>query len=422
MRHLTLILTMTLIVPMALILPANNLPGQTHSEHEHQQSQADDHAGHDHGNDIADRIMGVETTTDWTCPMHPRISREGPGTCPICGMNLVERRRDAGDATTITVAPGVQQAMNLRTTKVERSRLWRRIDTVGRIQVDESTVHHLHPRVEGWIEELEIDAAGDPVVAGQRLFTLYSPELVNVQEEFLQALRSGRPDMIRATRQRLEVLDVDPSVIDGIEERGEPLIYLPWYARRDGYVAELNVRHGMYVTPGMEMLSMADPSRVWLIADVFPGQIDWLEQGQPVDIQLHSAPGQTRRGQIDYIYPELAETTRTARVRIALDNIDAKLNPGDWASVAIYGGPRQGVLILPTEALIRTGRATRVVVQDDENRFSIRQIRAGMEGGEFTEILDGLEQGERVVVSGQFLIDSEASIRAGHDRIGGHHD
>lgn len=430
MKNLPLILTLT----MALIVPADNIAAQPESgpqQHDHaghdesgfDNGQAEhDHADHDHQHEtgVVDEMLGEEATSDWTCPMHPQISRDGPGSCPICGMDLVERQRDPDDAMTITITPRVQQAMNVRTARVERNRLWRRIDTIGRIQLDESSVHHLHPRVEGWIDELEIEAAGEPIEAGQRLFTLYSPELVNVQEEFLQAMRSGRQEMIRATRQRLEVLDVQPSVIERIEQRGEPLIYLPWYARLDGYVAELNVRHGMHVTPGMEMLSMADPSTVWLIADVFTGQIDWLEPGQSVDIQLHSTPGRTRRGQVDFIYPELAEKTRTARVRIVLDNDDDKLRPGDWASISIFGGARENVLIVPTEALIRTGRETRIVLQDDEDRFSVREVRAGMESGEYTEIIEGLHEGERVVVSGQFLIDSEANLRAGHDRLGGH--
>ncbi|MFW5927461.1 MAG: efflux RND transporter periplasmic adaptor subunit [Wenzhouxiangella sp.] len=412
MRNLSLIL----LLATALVIPAGNAKAQQEPETDHP-----DHA-HETDDSVVDEMLDDDAATDWTCPMHPQISRDGPGSCPICGMDLVERQRDEDDATTVTVPPGIQQAMNLRTAEVRRDRLWRRIDTIGRVQVDESNLQHLHPRVEGWIEELDIDAAGDPVEAGQRLFTLYSPELVNVQEEHLQAVRSGRQDMIRATRQRLEVLDVQSSVIERIEKRGEPMIYLPWYARKDGYVVDLNVRHGMHVTPGMEMLSMADPTTVWLIADVFAGQIDWLAEGQSVDIDLQSAPGQTRRGQIDFIHPELAGETRTARVRIVLDNEDGKLRPGDWASLSIYGGAREDLLIVPTEALIRTGHETRVVVQDDESRFSVRQVRAGMESGRFTEIVEGLEQGERVVVSGQFLIDSEANRSAGAQRLGGQHD
>lgn len=338
-------------------------------------------------------------------------------------MNLVERAIAGGDGeVTVRISGPVRQAMNIRTAPVEHGRLWRRIDTVGRLQVDESTVRHLHPRVEGWIGESSVHAVGDPVEAGQRLFALYSPELVNAQDEFLRARHSGNAEMIRATRQRLAVLDVQPAVIERIERAGEPLLYLPWYARHDAYVTELNIRHGMHVTPGMEMLVMADPKTVWLIADVFAGQVDWLAPGQPVEFELPTRPGQRLQGEVAFIYPELDTTTRTARVRIVLNNDNRTLRPGDWAKVTIFGGPRDHLLYIPTEALIRTGQSTRVVIRDDDEHFSVREVHAGMESGRYTEIRHGLSEGEEVVTSGQFLIDSEASIRAGHQRLGGHHD
>ena len=354
--------------------------------------------------------------------MHPQIVRDEPGRCPICGMALVERERQDGDDIQISIGPAMQQAMNLRTAEVQHGRLWRRINTVGRLQVDESTIHHLHPRVEGWIDELSVTSVGDRVEAGQLLFTLYSPDLVNVQDEYLRAVRSGREDNIHAARQRLEVLDVSDDIIRRIRERGEPLLYVPWHARHDGYITELNVRHGMYVTPGMEIIAMADPASVWLIAEVFTGQVEWLNEGQRVDLSLKTDPGETLSGQVDFIYPELDPTTRTARVRVALDNPEGKLRPGDWATVDIFAGPRDHINYVPTEAIIRTGQSERVVLRDDEQHFSIREVHAGMENGEFTEIRHGLEAGEEVVVSGQFLIDSEANIRAGHDRMGGGHD
>jgi len=395
-------------------------PDQPNQSNQSNQQNADHQ--HDHGEPasptLADRVTGKE----YTCPMHPQIVRDQPGNCPICGMELVERRSDASDTDSLTITGPVQQAMNLRTAEVERNRLFRRIDTVGQVQVDASSLTHLHPRVEGWIGELDVKAEGSPVTEGQRLFTLYSSELVNIQEEFLQALRSGQDVMIRASRQRLEVLDVQPAVIERIEQNREVLTWIPWYARRSGYVSELNVRAGMYVSPGTEMMVIADPSSVWLIADIFSGQIDWLAEDQVVTIQRSSHPEERLRGQVDFIYPELAPVTRTARARIVLDNESGTLKPGDWASLSIFGGPKENLLIVPTEALIRSGNEVRVVVQDDDQTFSIRRVHPGLESGPYTEILDGLGEGERVVVSGQFLIDSEASIRAGHNRIGGQHD
>ena len=432
-------LAVLLCLFLALPAGAHSPDEHDHDDHAHHHSEENDN-GHDHDHDhdhesdhdheaqehvadsVAERMAPSDRASQYTCPMHPQIVRDEPGRCPICGMALVERERQDGDDIQISIGPAMQQAMNLRTAEVQHGRLWRRINTVGRLQVDESTIHHLHPRVEGWIDELSVTSVGDRVEAGQLLFTLYSPDLVNVQDEYLRAVRSGREDNIHAARQRLEVLDVSDDIIRRIRERGEPLLYVPWHARHDGYITELNVRHGMYVTPGMEIIAMADPASVWLIAEVFTGQVEWLNEGQRVDLSLKTDPGETLSGQVDFIYPELDPTTRTARVRVALDNPEGKLRPGDWATVDIFAGPRDHINYVPTEAIIRTGQSERVVLRDDEQHFSIREVHAGMENGEFTEIRHGLEAGEEVVVSGQFLIDSEANIRAGHDRMGGGHD
>ncbi|MCH8478144.1 MAG: efflux RND transporter periplasmic adaptor subunit [Wenzhouxiangella sp.] len=402
--------------------------GHAHHGHEHHDHDHHDHDHHDHtarpGEDdsLAERALGQPGQTHFVCPMHPQIVRESPGRCPICGMALVERERGGDGPASVRLHRAVQQPMNVRFATVERGRLFRRVNALGRFQVDESTLTHLHPRVQGWLDELSVRAAGDPVREGERLFTLYSPELVNIQEEFVQALRSGEPSRIEATRQRLAVLDVQPAVIARIERERRVYTYLPWYATRDGYVVELNVQRGMYVAPGTEMMIVADPTSLWLIAEIAGGQIDWLAEDQVVQIERPSRPGERLRGEVSFIYPELAEPTRTARARIVLDNPNGDLRPGDWARVAIFGDPKPDILYLPTEAIIRTGIEERVVVREDNETFSIRDIHAGLESGRYTEILHGLHEGEEVVISGHFLIDSEASIRAGHGRIGGQHD
>ncbi|TVQ40202.1 MAG: efflux RND transporter periplasmic adaptor subunit [Wenzhouxiangella sp.] len=354
--------------------------------------------------------------------MHPQIVRDEPGRCPICGMNLVQRQRDDNGEVTVTVDRSILQTMNLRTAEVRRSRLFRRIDTLGRIEIDPSGLSHVHPRVEGWIGELDFNTVGESIAQGQRLFTLYSPELVNVQEELLQAVRSGREPMIQAARKRLETLDVQPRVIERIERDGRVLTWVPWHAERSGYVSAMDARRGMFVGPGTEIAQIADPASVWLIAEVTGGQIEWLANEQVVEIQRSSHPEERLRGRVDFIYPELSPQTRTARVRVVLDNDNGSLRPGDWARVAIFAGPRPDLLIIPTEAIIRTGSEERVVIREADHRFSVREIHAGMESGPYTAIMHGLEEGETVVTSGQFLIDSEASIRAGHGRIGGQHD
>ncbi|AKS42046.1 efflux RND transporter periplasmic adaptor subunit [Wenzhouxiangella marina] len=382
------------------------------------QQMEHDHGAHDsEPGTLVDRALG-QSATSWTCPMHPQIIRDAPGSCPICGMDLVQRAAQQGPEVRIDLAGGVQQAMNLRTAVVERGRLFRAIDTVGRVEVDQSRLVHRHPRVEGWIGDLDVATVGSPVREGQRLYTLYARELVNIQEEWLQALAGGRTQTARAARQRLEILDVQPRVLDRIEAERALIEYLPWYAERDGYLSTLNVRPGAYVAPGTEIMQIADPSSVWLIADVLAGQIDWIEIGQIVRIEFDSHPELRLRGPIEFIYPELDPTTRAARVRVRLDNVDQRLQPGDWARVRIFAGPKDDILFLPSEALIRTGESVRVIVRNDDGSFGARSIRAGLESGEFTEVLSGLHEGETVVRSGQFLIDSEASIRAAIQRLG----
>lgn len=430
---MTSILRFALLFGLLLLVACDDGDGDAQHDHaaesEKPNEPAMSHADHAHST-APDMGRAVDAlmpdAARYTCPMHPQVVRDAPGDCPICGMDLVERQgADHGDHAgqsepAIEIAGPVRQAMNLRTAAVERGRLFRRIDTVGRVQVDESGLTHLHPRVDGWIGELDVSAEGSPVSEGQRLYTLYSSELVNVQQEFLQALRGGQEAMIRAARQRLEVLDVQPEVIDRIERERSVLTWVPWYARRSGYVAELDIRAGMFVAPGTEMMVLADPASVWLIADVVAGQIDWLAEGQIVDIQRSSHPDERLRGRVDFIYPELAPVTRTARARIVLDNDSGTLRPGDWARLSIFGGPKENIVFIPSEALIRTGTAVRVVVQNDDGSFGVRAVHPGLESGPFTEILHGLTEGEQVVVSGQFLIDSEASIRAGLDRIRSH--
>jgi len=390
------------------------------AEHDHSQHEHSQHAQPSESGSVVDDLLDNPVQTRFVCPMHPQIVQDEPGTCPICGMNLVQREQQGGGNTTVRVHPAVQQAMNLRTAEAKFGRLFRRISAQGTLEVDQSALAHLHPRTEGWIGELDVATVGEPVQAGQRLFTLYATELVNVQDEFLQAVRSGNENLIRATRRRLEVLDVQPGVIDQIREAGEPLTYVPWYAERDGYVSALNIRAGMYVQPGLDMIEIADPAQVWLIADVFGAQIDWVSSGQPVRIGLVSQPGETLRGRVDLVYPELAPKTRTARARIVLENPEGELKIGDWVSLFILAGPKNDIVYVPTEAIIRTGQEERVIVQDDSETFSVRLVHAGLESGEFTEIIHGLDEGDRVVVSGQFLIDSEASINAGHNRLTSH--
>lgn len=434
-RCLIVVLVVALITPLAAGQDQQHDhagSASTVAEQPAERSQDQEaHAGHDmaasgaesDADSAVDRMIGngsSSTSSEWTCPMHPQIERESPGQCPICGMDLVERTTAGDDKLTIQVPGRIQQSINLRTAPVQRGTLSRHIETVGRVQVDEKHLQHLHPRVEGWIGELDVNAMGEPVEAGQRLFTLYSRDLLNVQEEFLRALSSGGDDLASAARDRLSALDVQARVIERIERQREVIDYVPWYAERSGYVQALNIRPGMFVAPGSDMIVLADPDRVWVLADVFSGQIAWIEAGQPVQIESEARPGETIKDAIDFVYPELDPVTSTARARIELEGTD--LRPGDWVSVTIHADPKRDVLFVPTEAVIRTGTGARLIVRTAEETFSARSIRTGMVSGDDTEVLQGVREGESVVTSGQFLIDSEANLRAGFDRLGGGHE
>ena len=354
----------------------------------------------------------------WVAPMDANYKRDKPGKSPM-GMELIPVYADdeGGDGSSVTISPEVVQNLGVRTAVAERSRLWRGIDTVGYVDYDESKVSHIHLRTEGWIENLVVQSEGERVKKGQRLFDLYSPELVNAQEEFVQALNVGNKGLIRASRNRLEALGIPASQVKRLEKDRKPSQTIPIYATQDGVVASLSVRDGMYIKPATRVMSLADLSSVWLLAEVFERQANWVEVGQPAEVSLAFLPGRNWEGTVEYIYPSLDPKTRTLKARLRFPNPDEALKPNMYANVKIYGGPKNDVIVIPIEALIRTGREERVIINSGEGRFEARPVRAGIESGEWVEIIEGVEPGEKLVVSGQFLIDSEASLKASMMRM-----
>ena len=354
----------------------------------------------------------------WVAPMDANYRRDKPGKSPM-GMELVPVYADeaSGDGSSVTIAPEVVQNLGVRTAVAERSRLWRGIDTVGYVDYDESKVSHIHLRTEGWVEDLAVESEGERVKKGQRLFNLYSPELVNAQEEFVQALNVGNQGLISASRSRLKALGIPVSLIKRLERDRKARQAIPIYASQDGVVSSLSVREGMFIKPATRVMSLADLSSVWLLAEIFERQADWVEVGQPAEVRLAFLPGRTWEGKVEYIYPSLDPKTRTLKARLRFPNPGESLKPNMYANVKIYGGPKDDVIVIPIEALIRTGREDRVIISLGEGRFEPRPVRAGIESGEWVEIIDGIEAGEKIVVSGQFLIDSEASLKASMMRM-----
>ena len=245
----------------------------------------------------------------YVCPMHPQIIRDVPGSCPICGMDLVAVEAEEGGSSetgpTVKISPVMEHNMGVRTSKATRDKLWRRIDTVGYVDFDENYISHIHLRTKGWIEKLYVKSEGERVTKGQLLFDVYSPGLVNAQEEFVQALNSGHKGLIRASRDRLVALGISEQQITEIRKSKQVSQYVSVYALQDGIIAKLSVRDGMFVAPPFEIMTLANLSSIWLLAEVFESQADWVKVGQPAEVRLSYLPGKVWEGEVQYIYPSL---------------------------------------------------------------------------------------------------------------------
>lgn len=353
----------------------------------------------------------------WVAPMDPNYRRDKPGKSPM-GMDLIPFYAGEDDTgSNVSISPAVVQNLGVRTAKAELTHLWRAIDTVGYVDYDESKVSHIHLRTEGWIEKLAVQSEGDRFKKGDFLFDIYSPKLVNAQEELLTAIKSGNKGLIRASKERLSALGISASQIKQLQTSQKVKQRISLYAPQDGVVSELPVREGMFVKPTMRVMTLADLSSVWLLAEVFERQSNWVEVGQPAEVKLSYIPGETWEGKVEYIYPSLDPKTRALKVRLRFENPGEKLKPNMYANVKIYGGANEQNIVIPLEGLIRTGRNSRVIVALGEGKFEARNVQAGIESGDYVEILDGINEGEDIVISGQFLIDSEASMRASLNRM-----
>lgn len=354
----------------------------------------------------------------WVAPMDPNYRRDEPGKSPM-GMELVPVYADEAGAETGVVAIDATMAANLgvRTAVAEQGALPRLVETVGYVGYDEDSLTHVHTRVDGWIEKLAVKAAGDPVSKGQLLFELYSPALVNAQQEYLAALGSGNRGLIDASRDRLASLGMAGDEIARLDRERNVRRRVRFHAEDDGVITMLGVREGIYVTPSTDVVSLAKLDSVWLLAEVFERQAEWVSPGQHAMIEFDYLPGRTWHADVDYVYPELDARTRTLTVRLRLENPSRTLRPNMFARVTIRGSGTGPVVHIPREALIRGGSVDRVVVALDDGRFRSTPVAAGIESGDRVAILDGIAAGERVVVSGQFLIDSESNIESALSRL-----
>ncbi len=355
----------------------------------------------------------------WVAPMDANYRRDKPGKSPM-GMELIPfYAGEENSGSTVTISSAVEQNLGVRTAMSEKTRLWRGIDTVGYVDYDESKVSHIHLRTEGWIEKLTVESEGERVKKGEFLFDIYSPLLVSAQDELVTAIATGNKKLISASKERLSALGISRKQIRDLEKTRKVKQIISVYAPQDGVVSNFPVRDGMFVKPTQSVMTLADLSSVWLLAEVFERQSEWVEVGQPAEVRLSYVPGRVWKGKVEYIYPTLDPKTRTLKVRLRFDNPDEKLKPNMYANVKIFGGAKKDTIVIPLEALIRTGREERVIIALGEGRYEARIVKAGIESGEFVEILEGIDANEKVVTSAQFLIDSEASMRASLNRMSG---
>lgn len=352
-------------------------------------------------------------------PMNPAIFSDTPAKDEM-GMDYIPVYANGdGDVAGagVTIAPEVVNTLGVRTAPVERGDLTRRIETVGYIDYDERALSHVHLRASGWVENLRVRTLGEPVKRGDLLLEVYAPDLVNAQREYLQALDGLQQSLKTSARDRLLALGVPESQIQQLEKERQVRQLTAVYARQDGVVSALNIREGMYVTPEMELMTLANLSSVWVRIDAFEQQAGWLAVGQTAEVRLPYAPGQVWKGQVEYIYPEVDAKTRALRARLRFANPGERLKFNMFADIVIHAAPVQKTLHIPREALISSGTEQRVIVALGEGRFAARPVTVGIESGDQVEIRSGLQEGERVVTSAQFLLDSESSVRASLQRL-----
>ncbi|TNE89318.1 MAG: efflux RND transporter periplasmic adaptor subunit [Deltaproteobacteria bacterium] len=344
----------------------------------------------------------------YTCGMHPEVVQEGPGQCPICGMDLTPMG-EKGSSTAVFVEPHVIQTMGVRTAVVTPQTLFKHLRTLGEVDVAEDEVTVVNLRLSGWVERIHVDRTGDAVKRGQRLFDLYSPELVAAQEELL--LAGGGP-LATSARKKLSLFGIADSDIDAVVSSGKAARTLPIRAPASGFVLHKDVVEGARVSAGQDLYRIGNLSKVWVNAEVYEFDAPWVSEGQRAQAELSFAKGTVLEGKVAYVYPTLNQTSRTLRVRLEFDNPGVSLKPGMFATVYIEYRRVEDVLAVPREAVLHSGERELVFVARGDGHFEPREVTTGLEADHhLVEVLSGLESGEEVVTSGQFLLDSESQLQ-----------
>jgi membrane fusion protein, copper/silver efflux system len=361
----------------------------------------------------ADAAKSDKKVLYWYDPMYPQHRFDKPGKSPFMDMQLVPKYAgEADDQGGVTVSPRVVQNLGIRTAETKVGTLAPKLTAVGAVEYNERSVVLVQPRANGFIERLYVRAPLDMVKQGAALVEMLIPDWAAAQEEYLLLRRrDDSAELAAAARQRLVLLGMSESQIAAVERTGAVQARITLTAPVSGVVAELGARQGMTVNAGTTLFRIAGLGTVWVVAEIPEMQSAQLAPGSEVQVHLPAYPNETLKGRVGAILPEINAATRTVRARIEVANPGGRLRPGMFANVSFT--PRaQQVLLVPTEAVIRTGERSVVIVSEPEGRFRVADVEPGMESGSETEIRKGLKGGERVVVSGQFLIDSEASLRS----------
>jgi RND family efflux transporter MFP subunit len=374
-----------------------------------------------------DNASASQGKTLYTCGMHPQVIQDHPGNCPICGMKLTPiRRQPAVDSpslardgdTTIAVDPVTIQNMNIQTTTVERGPLRRVIRTVGTIDYNETTLADVTTKFKGWIEKLDVDTTGQLVHRGEPLFDIYSPDLYSAEVEYLLTLNQhstndpGALLLRESAANKLKFYDISEAQIADLERTGTPRKTLQIVAPIDGFVIEKDVVQGQMVDGGMKLYKLADLGIVWVYAQIYEQDLPYIRLGQEAVVKIASLPDREFRGRVTYVYPNVDEKTRTARVRLEFENPGYFLKPGMFVSVQITSELEPSVLLVPDSAVLRSGEKNTVFVALPGGTFDPRIVELGPEAAHnMYQVVRGLKAGERIVTSGQFMLDSESQLR-----------
>jgi membrane fusion protein, copper/silver efflux system len=375
-----------------------------------------------------------EDSLRYQCPMHPSVVQDQPGECPICGMTLVPIKdgpsslpavepSDIPGHVTVELTPDRVQLIGLKTEKVANEELGGGLRTVGFIAANEDGLAEVHTRFSGWIEELQVSETGQRVKAGQVLAEIYSPEILNAQRELLNALRwegERASSLADDARHKLELLGISKSEIDRISKTKEVLHAIPIRTPVSGHVITKSAIRGAYVEPAAKLFEISDLSRVWAIAEVYERDLAKVKPGQKARFFAAAHPGRAFEGEISLIYPLVDQSARTLRVRIDLLNPKLELRPGMYGDIEIELPSERG-LVVSRDAIVETGSIAYVFVALEGGRFEPRRVRTGARFKERVEILEGLSEGEIVVTTGNFMIDSESRLRAAVKGVGHQH-